>query len=73
MMDNVEDPGSLNDDRILFPSEANSKSRILGLECNILFTTRRYFVLHGTRMHNINLLSPESSLNLLTKCRKLTI
>jgi len=72
IIDNVEDPRSLNDGKILFPSDLNTTFRILELECNIIFTTRRDFVLPGTRMRNINLLSPESSLALLTKYRKPT-
>ena len=72
IIDNVEDPRSLNNDKILFPSDPSIKFRILELECNILFTTRRDFVSPGIKIHNIDLLSPESSLDLLTKYRKPT-
>ncbi len=72
IIDNVEDPRSLNNDRILFASDPSINFRILELECNILFTTRRDFVLPGIKMHNINLLSPEFSFALLKKYHKST-
>ena len=70
IIDNVEDPQLLNNGKNLFPSDPNVKFRLLELECNILFTTRRDFILPGAKMYFINLLSPESSLDLMTRYRK---
>ena len=72
LIDNVIDPLDLNKDNILFPGDTISKSTLLTLGCNILFTTRRDFEskLPNVIKHKLEMLLPNSAYELLTKYKK---
>lgn len=71
IIDNVDEPLSLNDENILFPNDPSSNFSILNLGCNILFTTRKDFELPGgVIQHALSILLPLPSYDLLTKYRK---
>jgi WD40 repeat protein len=64
IMDNVEEPGQLNNDTFLFGITP------LTLGCDILFTTRRHFHLPGVSAQAVNILSSQAAYNLLTDNRQ---
>jgi hypothetical protein len=66
----VEDPSLLNRDDILFPASFGIKATLLSLGCNILFTSRRDFILSGVIPDPVKGLSPEDSFCLLAQRRK---
>jgi hypothetical protein len=57
---------------ILFPNDPSASYNLLNLGCDILFTTRKNFELYsaGVIQHRLNVLSPSSSYDFLTKYRK---
>jgi WD40 repeat protein len=63
IMDNVDEPGQLNNDTFLFGITP------LTLGCDILFTTRRHFHLPGVSAQAVNIFSPEAAYTLLTNDR----
>jgi hypothetical protein len=69
IIDNVNEPDSLNKEDILFPNNPSASYNLLTLGCNILFTTRKNFELSaaGVIRHHLNVLLPSSSYDLLTK------
>jgi NB-ARC domain len=72
LIDNVGDANSLEKDDILFPNNPSFNYNLLNTGCNILFTTRNNFELstQWVIQHNLNVLLPSSSYNLITKYRK---
>ena len=54
IIDNVDEPLSLNDENILFPNDPSSNFSLLNLGCNILFTTRKhtFFCRKGEETHS---------------------
>jgi hypothetical protein len=71
IIDNVDEPLSLNDENILFPNDPSSNFSLLNLGCNILFTTRKDFELPGgVIQHTLSVLLPLPSYDLLTKYHK---
>jgi hypothetical protein len=64
VMDNVVEPGKLNNDSHLFGLKP------LTLGCDLLFTTRRHFQLPGVSSHPVDVLSPGAACDLLSSCRK---
>jgi hypothetical protein len=72
IIDNVNEPNSLNEDDILFPNDPSASYNLLNLGCNILFTTRKNFELSaaGVIPHHLKVLLAPYSYDLLTKYRK---
>ncbi|NIM15197.1 MAG: TIR domain-containing protein [Candidatus Aminicenantes bacterium] len=64
IMDNVSEPQLLNNDTFLFGITP------LTLGCDLLFTTRRHFQLHGVSAQAVDILSPEDAYDLLTVVRQ---
>jgi hypothetical protein len=64
-MDNVEDPGLLNNSQSLFANPVEDLTPFT-LGSNILFTTRKNFDITGVSSYDVGTLSPESSYALLS-------
>ena len=63
IMDNVVEPGKLNNDSYLFGLTP------LTLGCDLLFTTRKHFRLSGVSSQQVDVLSPDAAYELLRSYR----
>ena len=72
VIDNVVHPMNLYKDNILFPGDGTTKSTLLTLGCNLLFTTRIDLNdnLPNVNEHKLEMLLPESAYQLLIKHNK---
>ena len=69
VMDNVVHPMNLYKDNILFAGDATTKSTLLTLGCNLLFTTRMDLnnKLPNVIEHKLEMLLPDSAVRTLDK------
>jgi hypothetical protein len=72
LVDNVINPMNLYKDNILFLGNTTTKSTLLTLGCNLLFTTRIDLnnKLPNVIEHKLEMLLPDSAYELLTKYNK---